>query len=83
MPELPEVETVRRALAPVLEQHHVTAAFVGRDDLRWSLPENLAARLIGRRFTRVDRRGKYVLMHFGSTRYFVAASWHVRVYSYL
>ena len=63
MPELPEVETVRRALAPVLEQHHVTAAFVGRDDLRWSLPENLAARLIGRRFTRVDRRGKYVLMH--------------------
>ena len=63
MPELPEVETVRRALVPVLEQHYVTAAFVGRDDLRWSLPENLAARLIGRRFTRVDRRGKYVLMH--------------------
>lgn len=63
MPELPEVETVCRALAPVLEQHYVAAAFVGREDLRWPLPENLAARLLGRRFTHLDRRGKYVLMH--------------------
>ena len=63
MPELPEVETVRRALAPVLTQHYVTAAFVGRDDLRWPLPENLAGRLVGRQFTNVGRRGKYVLMH--------------------
>ena len=63
MPELPEVETVRRALAPVLEQQFVAGAFVGRDDLRWPLPENLAARLLGRQFTSVDRRGKYVLMH--------------------
>ena len=63
MPELPEVETVRRALTPVLTQHYVTAAFVGRDDLRWPLPENLAGRLVGRQFTNVGRRGKYVLMH--------------------
>ena len=63
MPELPEVETVRRALAPVLTQHYVTAAFVGRDDLRWPLPKNLAGQLIGRQFTNVERRGKYVLMH--------------------
>ena len=62
MPELPEVETVRRALAAVLEQCYVAAAFVGRDDLRWPLPPNLAARLQGRRFTHVARRGKYVLM---------------------
>ena len=63
MPELPEVETVRRALATVLEKNHVVAAYVGRDDLRWPLPKNLAARLLGRRFTSLDRRGKYVLMH--------------------
>ena len=63
MPELPEVETVCRALAPVLQQHYVVAAFVGREDLRWPLPENLASRLLGRRFTCVDRRGKYILMH--------------------
>ena len=63
MPELPEVETVRRALVPVLTQHYVTAAFVGRDDLRWPLPKNLAGQLVGRQFTNVARRGKYVLMH--------------------
>jgi formamidopyrimidine-DNA glycosylase len=62
MPELPEVETVRRALAHVLEQHYVVDSFVGRGDLRWPLPENLAARLIGRRFISIDRRGKYLLM---------------------
>jgi len=63
MPELPEVETVRRALAPVLEQRYVAAAFVGRDNLRWPLPKNLAGRLEGRQFTTIARRGKYVLMH--------------------
>ena len=63
MPELPEVETVRRALAPVLEKHYVAAAFVGRGDLRWPLPENLASRLLGRQFTSIHRRGKYVLMY--------------------
>ena len=62
MPELPEVETVRRALAHVLEQHYIVDAFVGRDDLRWPLPENLAAHLLGRRFITIDRRGKYLLM---------------------
>ena len=63
MPELPEVETVRRALVPVLENHYVAAVYVGRDDLRWPLPKNLAARLLGRRFTSVDRRRKYILMN--------------------
>ena len=67
MPELPEVETVRRALAPVLTQNNVEAAFVGRDDLRWPLPDNLAGRLVGRRFTSVDRRGKYLLMYLDQT----------------
>jgi formamidopyrimidine-DNA glycosylase len=62
MPELPEVETVRRALAPVLERRYIAAAFVGRDDLRWPLPANLAMRLTGRCFTAVERRGKYVMM---------------------
>ena len=63
MPEMPEVETVRRALAPVLEKNYVVDAFVGREDLRWPLPKNLAGRLLGRQFTSVERRGKYILMH--------------------
>lgn len=62
MPELPEVETVRRALEPVLERQFIDSVFVGRNDLRWPLPQNLSARLRGRRFTSVDRRGKYILM---------------------
>ncbi len=66
MPELPEVETVKQALLPVLENRRVLSAFVGRSNLRWPLPENLAKRLKNRVFTRLTRRGKYVLMHLDS-----------------
>ncbi|MGB2491853.1 MAG: bifunctional DNA-formamidopyrimidine glycosylase/DNA-(apurinic or apyrimidinic site) lyase [Candidatus Puniceispirillum sp.] len=62
MPELPEVETVRSALAPVVTGQQVTAVYVGRKDLRWPLPEALDRRLVGRRFNAPTRRGKYVLM---------------------
>ena len=62
MPELPEVETVKLALIPALQGRTVLSAFVGRKDLRWPLPENLAERLTGRQFTRLARRGKYVVM---------------------
>jgi formamidopyrimidine-DNA glycosylase len=62
MPELPEVETVRSALAPVVTGQQVTAVYVGRKDLRWPLPEALDKRLVGRHFNAPTRRGKYVLM---------------------
>ena len=62
MPELPEVETVRRALVPALENRRVVSAHIGRPDLRWPLPENLAARLTGRRFGALRRRGKFLLL---------------------
>ena len=48
MPELPEVETVRSALAPVVTGQQVTDVFVGRKDLRWPLPEALDSQLLGR-----------------------------------
>ena len=63
MPELPEVETVKQALVPILENRRVRSVFVGRNNLRWPLPENLAKRLTNRVFTHLTRRGKYVLMH--------------------
>ena len=66
MPELPEVETVRQALMPILENRRVLSVFVGRKNLRWPLPENLAKRLTNRVFTHLTRRGKYVLMHLDS-----------------
>jgi len=61
MPELPEVETVRRGLAPAMEGAIIARAQVNRPDLRWPLPERMADRLTGRRVTRLGRRSKYLL----------------------
>lgn len=62
MPELPEVETVMRGLAAVLEGRRIAAASVTRPDLRWPFPAGLAARLAGARVLGFRRRGKYMLM---------------------
>lgn len=61
MPELPEVETVRRGLAPVLEGARIARALVNRPDLRWPFPERMAERLTGARVDRLRRRSKYIL----------------------
>lgn len=60
MPELPEVETVCRGLAVPLEGRRLAAIEVRRPDLRFPLPEDLAARLLGRRVDRISRRAKYI-----------------------
>ncbi|MGC6453227.1 MAG: bifunctional DNA-formamidopyrimidine glycosylase/DNA-(apurinic or apyrimidinic site) lyase [Candidatus Puniceispirillaceae bacterium] len=62
MPELPEVETVRRALVPAMEGRRIMQAHVGRPDLRWPLPDNLAQRLAGRQVGMPARRGKFLLL---------------------
>ncbi|PWK59782.1 bifunctional DNA-formamidopyrimidine glycosylase/DNA-(apurinic or apyrimidinic site) lyase [Roseicyclus mahoneyensis] len=61
MPELPEVETVRRGLAPVLEGARIARARVNRPDLRWPFPDRMAERLTGARVDRLRRRSKYIL----------------------
>jgi formamidopyrimidine-DNA glycosylase len=61
MPELPEVETVRRGLAPAMEGHVFTHVEARRPDLRFPFPSGFAARLRGRRVTRLSRRAKYLL----------------------
>ncbi|MEP9376085.1 bifunctional DNA-formamidopyrimidine glycosylase/DNA-(apurinic or apyrimidinic site) lyase [Aquabacter sp. CN5-332] len=61
MPELPEVETVRRGLMPVLQGAVIEAAEARRPDLRWPLPDQFADRLAGRRIEAVGRRAKYLL----------------------
>lgn len=61
MPELPEVETVRRGLAPSMEGQRITRAQVNRPDLRWPFPDNMADRLTGQRVDRLRRRSKYIL----------------------
>lgn len=63
MPELPEVETVRRGLQPVLVGHALTRVEQRRADLRFPLPERFAARLEGRTVESLERRAKYLLAH--------------------
>ncbi|MFZ1470033.1 MAG: bifunctional DNA-formamidopyrimidine glycosylase/DNA-(apurinic or apyrimidinic site) lyase [Paracoccaceae bacterium] len=66
MPELPEVETVRRGLLPVMEGHVITQAQVNRPDLRWPLPSQMAQRLTGQRVLALRRRSKYILADLDS-----------------
>jgi formamidopyrimidine-DNA glycosylase len=61
MPELPEVETVRMGLLPVLEGHKFTKVELRRGDLRVAFPKDFAKRLTGRRVVRLWRRAKYLL----------------------
>lgn len=61
MPELPEVETVRRGLLPVMEGKRIDRAIQRRPDLRWPLPDRFAERLTGRTVIRMGRRSKYIL----------------------
>jgi formamidopyrimidine-DNA glycosylase len=61
MPELPEVETVRRGLTPVLSGAVLRRVEARRPDLRFPLPEGFVQRLTGARLTALDRRGKYLL----------------------
>ncbi len=62
MPELPEVETVCRGLAPIFEGRRFAQVLQRRPDLRFPLPTDFAARLSGRRIETVRRRAKYILM---------------------
>ncbi len=62
MPELPEVETTRRGLAPHLEGRVVTGVVLRRPDLRWPIPAEVSSHLPGRRITAVRRRAKYLLL---------------------
>ena len=63
MPELPEVETVRRGLAPALVGKRIAKAKTKRADLRFPLPTRFASRLKGRRVDALERRAKYLLAH--------------------
>jgi formamidopyrimidine-DNA glycosylase len=77
MPELPEVETVRMGLAPVLVGRRLTRVEARRPDLRFPFPQGFVQSLTGARVDRLERRGKYLLagldrrltllMHLGMT----------------
>lgn len=62
MPELPEVETTRRGIAPYLEGVRVNRVIVRERRLRWPIPEDLDVRLSGQCFEQIQRRAKYLLL---------------------
>lgn len=61
MPELPEVEVVRRGLLPAMEGAVISNADINRPDLRWPFPKDMANRLKGQQVIALRRRSKYIL----------------------
>jgi formamidopyrimidine-DNA glycosylase len=66
LPELPEVETVRRGLAPYLEGARIRKVTLNRKDLRFPFPRGMARKLEGRTIESVGRRAKYLLFRLSS-----------------
>jgi len=66
MPELPEVETVRRGLQPVMEGFQIAKAEARRKDLRFPFQQDFVARLTGQTVTGLGRRAKYLMADLGS-----------------
>jgi formamidopyrimidine-DNA glycosylase len=64
VPELPEVETTRRGIAPALVGHRVLAAVVRERRLRWPIASNFESSVIGQTVRAVERRAKYILIRF-------------------
>lgn len=83
MPELPEVETVRRGLAPAMEGRRILSVIQNRPDLRFPFPPRFTERLTGTRITRLGRRAKFLtaeletgdvlVMHLGMTGRFTVS----------
>src|SRR4051812_31508157 len=66
MPELPEVEAVRRRLEPAMRGARITRVEVRRQRLRRQIPADFASRVQGRTVRVVERRGKYLLARLSS-----------------
>lgn len=65
MPELPEVETTLRGIAPHITHKRVSELVIREARLRWPIPEGLAELIQGKELLEVARRGKYLLLNFG------------------
>jgi formamidopyrimidine-DNA glycosylase len=68
MPELPEVETTRRGIAPHVAGKRIERVTVYDSRLRWPVPEDIAAKIEGRAIDAIERRSKYLLFRLGAIR---------------
>jgi len=81
MPELPEVETTRRGIAPALEGRAIVDLIIRDRRLRWPVPKGLEQRLRGQTVIRVARRAKYLLLETpaGSAMIHLGMSGSIRI----
>lgn len=79
MPELPEVETTRRGIAPRLEQQIIKRIDVRQSRLRWPIPDEVQG-CVGEKLGHISRRGKYLILPFssGSLLWHLGMSGHMR-----
>jgi len=66
LPELPEVETTRRGLAPRVRKRRIAALVIYERRLRWPVARSLSRKVAGLRILRIERRGKYLLLRLES-----------------
>ena len=66
MPELPEVETSRRGIAPHITGKRLTDVIIRQPSLRWPIPIEQCQALVGEKLVNVHRRAKYILLNFES-----------------
>jgi len=66
MPELPEVETTLRGIAPFIEGQRLTDVVVRNASLRWPIPSSRLQALVGKKIELAERRAKYILLHTGA-----------------
>ncbi|EKD74294.1 MAG: hypothetical protein ACD_45C00006G0002 [uncultured bacterium] len=81
MPELPEVETTLRGIAPHIKQQTITNVIVRQHQLRWRIPSNIQQILTDEMIIHVERRGKYLLLktHNGAIIIHLGMSGNLRV----
>ena len=81
MPELPEVETTRLGLMPLIVNQNVARVILHRSHLRWAVPQHLVTTLPKQRVQAIDRRGKYLLIRFlvGTVMIHLGMSGSIRV----
>mgnify|MGYP000607274560 CR=1 FL=1 len=77
MPELPEVETTRRGIAPYIEGQEITEVRVRQPRLRVPVPDDLAERLIGARVGALARRAKYLQIPLATADGSATLLWHL------
>ncbi len=71
MPELPEVETVMRGLAPVMEGQVIASVYCGEKGLRFPFPDRLAGRIQHAKIKKLERRAKYILIYLSENNILV------------